>query len=140
MPNCAQTKVAYKKLWGAWQVTVMLRVARTLIAARAHPTQLFQDTYESEGRPDQTCLMRAAASGVREMLDDALSREHDIYAVDSKGRSALAHVPWSALAWRTSSHLVTVCWPREPAKGVDQDSCRWLRLPAMERGAGQAWC
>jgi hypothetical protein len=40
--------------------------------------------------------MRAAASGVWEMLDDALSRAHDIHAVDSKGRSALSHVLWSA--------------------------------------------
>ncbi|SPE32868.1 exported hypothetical protein [Acidobacteriia bacterium SbA2] len=71
-------------------------VARTLISAGADPTHLFFDTYQNEGKPDQTYLMRAAASGVWEMLDDALSRPHDIHAVDSKGRSALAHVLWSA--------------------------------------------
>jgi hypothetical protein len=71
-------------------------VSRTLISAGADPTQLFPDTYQNEGKPDQTYLMRAAASGVWEMFDDALSRPHDIHAVDSKGRSALAHVLWSA--------------------------------------------
>jgi hypothetical protein len=40
--------------------------------------------------------MRAAASGIWEMLDDALSRPHDIHTVDSQGRSALGHVGWSA--------------------------------------------
>jgi hypothetical protein len=73
-----------------------VEAARTLIAAGADPTQLFHDTYGSDGKPDQTYLMRAAASGVWEMVDDALSREHDIHAVDSKGRSALAHILWSA--------------------------------------------
>jgi len=38
--------------------------------------------------------MRAAASGVWEMLDDALTRPHDIHAVDP-GRSAVGHVVWS---------------------------------------------
>jgi len=73
-----------------------VEAARTLIAAGADPTQLFHDTYQSEGKPDQTYLMRAAGSGVWEMIDDALSRSHDIHAVDSQGRSALAHVVWSA--------------------------------------------
>ena len=73
-----------------------VEVAQTLIAAGADPTQLFRDTYQSEGMPDQTYLMRAAASGIWEMLDDALSRPHDIHAVDSKGRSAVGHVLWSA--------------------------------------------
>ena len=67
-----------------------------LIAAGADPTQLLRDTYQSEGEPDQTYLMRAAASGVWEMLDDALTRPHDIHAVDSQGRSAVGHVVWSA--------------------------------------------
>jgi hypothetical protein len=73
-----------------------VEVARTLISVGADSTQFFLDTYQNEGRPDQTYLMRAAASGVWDMLDDALSRAHDIHAVDSKGRSALAHVLWSA--------------------------------------------
>jgi hypothetical protein len=72
-----------------------VELAQTLIAAGADPTQLLRDTYQSEGKPDQTYLMRAAASGVWEMLDDALSRPHDIHAVDSKGRSAVGHVVWS---------------------------------------------
>ena len=71
-------------------------VARTLIAAGADPTQLFRETYRSEGKPDQTYLMRAAASGIWEMIDDAFSRPHDIHAVDSQGRSAIGHVVWSA--------------------------------------------
>ncbi len=70
--------------------------ARTLIAAGADATQLFHETYDLEGKPDQTYLMRAATSGVWEMIDDALSRPHDIHAVDHLGRSALGHVLWSA--------------------------------------------
>lgn len=73
-----------------------VEVARMLISAGADPTQLFFDTYQNEGKPDQTYLMRAAASGVWDMFDDALSRPHDIHAIDSKGRSALVHVLWSA--------------------------------------------
>jgi hypothetical protein len=73
-----------------------VEVARTLIAAGADPTQLLWDTYKSEGKPDQTYLMRAAASGIWEMIDDALSRPHDMHAVDSQGRSAIGHVVWSA--------------------------------------------
>jgi hypothetical protein len=73
-----------------------VEVARTLIAAGADPTQLFHETYRSDRKADQTYLMRASASGIWEMLDDALGRPHDIHAVDSQGRSALAHVLWSA--------------------------------------------
>jgi len=73
-----------------------VEVAQTLIAAGADPTRLLQDSYQPEGKPDQTYLMRAAASGIWEMLDDALSRPHDIHTVDSQGRSALGHVGWSA--------------------------------------------
>ncbi len=73
-----------------------VEVARLLIAAGADPTQLFRDTYASDSKPDQTYLMRASASGIWAMLDDALSRPHDIHAVDGQGRSALAHVLWSA--------------------------------------------
>jgi hypothetical protein len=73
-----------------------VEVARTLISAGADATQLFLDTYQNEGKPDQTYLMRAAASGIWEMIDDALSRPHDIHAVDSQGRSAVGHVVWSA--------------------------------------------
>jgi hypothetical protein len=40
--------------------------------------------------------MRAAASGIWEMIDDAFSRPHDIHAIDSQGRSAIGHVVWSA--------------------------------------------
>lgn len=73
-----------------------VEVARMLIAAGADPTQLFRETHQSEDTPDQTYLMRAAASGIWEMLDDALSRPHDVHAVDSHGRSAVGHVLWSA--------------------------------------------
>ena len=73
-----------------------VEAARALISAGADPTLSFLDTYQNEGVPDQTYLMRAASSGVWEMLDDALSRPHDIHAVDRQGRSALAHVLWSA--------------------------------------------
>ncbi len=73
-----------------------VEVAKTLIAAGADPTQLFRGTYHSESKPDQTYLMRAAASGIWEMLDDALNRPHNIHAVDSNRRSAVGHVIWSA--------------------------------------------
>lgn len=73
-----------------------IEVARMLIAAGADPTQLFLDTYQNEGKPDQTYLMRAAASGAWDMIDDALGRQHDIHAVDSQDRSAVGHVVWSA--------------------------------------------
>src|SRR5262249_36986494 len=73
-----------------------VELARTLIAAGADSTQLSRGTYQSESKRDQTYLMRAAASGVWEMLDDALSRPHDIHAVDRQGRSAVGHVVWSA--------------------------------------------
>lgn len=72
-----------------------VEVARILIDAGADPAQLFHDTYEPNGKADQTYLMRAAESGVWEMLDDALSRPHDIHAIDRQGRSALAHVVWT---------------------------------------------
>jgi hypothetical protein len=88
----AGMQVALGRVAGAGNV----EAARTLIAAGADPTQLFRGSYQSEGKPDQTYLMRAAASGIWEMLDDALSRPHDIHAVDSKGRSAVGHVAWSA--------------------------------------------
>lgn len=91
-------------------------VARTLIAAGADPTQLFQDNYQSESKPDQTYLMRAASSGVWEMIDDALSRPHDIHAVDRQGRSALGHVVWSAPRAEDIFPSLTACSPREPAK------------------------
>jgi len=73
-----------------------VEAAQTLVAAGADPTQLLRDTCQSEGKPDQTYLMRAAASGIWEMIDDAFSRPHDIHAVDSQGRSAIGHVVWSA--------------------------------------------
>jgi hypothetical protein len=46
--------------------------------------------------PDETFLMRAVESGVWSMIDDALSRPHDIHAVDHNGRSALAMVIWTS--------------------------------------------
>ncbi len=114
-------------------------VARTLIIAGADPTQLFLDTYQNEGKPDQTYLMRAAASGVWEMVDDALSRPHDIHAVDSKGRSALSHVLWSAPPMEDISPLVD----RLLAAGASKaeltktlaDACDYT----VARRSGQTW-
>jgi hypothetical protein len=83
-----------------------VEVARTLIAAGADPTQLLRDNYLSEGKPDQTYLMRAAASGIWEMLDDALGRPHNIHAVDSKRRSAVGHVVWFAPPMEDISPLI----------------------------------
>jgi hypothetical protein len=72
-------------------------VAHMLIAAGANPQALFQDTGNSDEKPDdQTYLMRAVESGVWSMIDDALSRPHDIHAVDRDSRSALAIVIWTS--------------------------------------------
>jgi hypothetical protein len=123
-----------------------VEVARALIAAGADSTRLFDDTYESEGKPDQTYLMRAAASGVWEMIDDALSRPHDIHAVDSRGRTALGHVVWSAPPREDIFPLVD----RLLAAGADKeeltktlaDSCdnpQW-REGLAKRGANSTIC
>jgi hypothetical protein len=72
-------------------------VARMLIAAGADPQALFQDSESGDKKPaDQSYLMRAVESGVWSMIDDALSRPHDIHAVDHDGRSALAMVIWTS--------------------------------------------
>jgi hypothetical protein len=74
-----------------------LDVAYMLIEAGANPQALFQDTGSSDEKPDdQTYLMRAVESGIWSMIDDALSRPHDIHAVDRDGRSALATVIWTS--------------------------------------------
>lgn len=123
-----------------------VEVARTLIAAGADPTQLFHDTYGSDGKPDQTYLMRAAASGIWDMLDDALSRPHDIHTVDSQGRSALAHVLWSAPPMENIFPLVDRLLgagaskkelTRTLADGCDSPQ---LREGLVKRGADPAVC
>lgn len=74
-----------------------VEIARMLIAAGADPQASFQDTYNANEKPaDQTFLMRAVESGIWSMIDDALSRPHDIHAVDHDGRSALAMVVWTS--------------------------------------------
>jgi hypothetical protein len=74
-----------------------LDVARMLISAGADPQALLQDTQSGDEKPaDQTYLMCAVESGVWSMIDDALSRPHDIHAVDHDGRSALAMVIWTS--------------------------------------------
>jgi len=74
-----------------------IEIARMLIAAGADPQASFQDTYNADEKPaDQTFLMRAVVSGVWSMIGDALSRSHDIHAVDHDGRSALAIVIWTS--------------------------------------------
>jgi hypothetical protein len=72
--------------------------ARLLMAAGADPKALFQDNPSQPGMPaDQTYLMCAVKSGVWSVIDDALSRPHDIHAVDRDGRSALAQLTWTSL-------------------------------------------
>jgi hypothetical protein len=123
-----------------------VEVARTLITAGADPTQLFRETYQSEGKPDQTYLMRAATAGVWEMLDDALTRPHDIHAVDSQGRSAVGHVVWSAPPAEDIFPLVD----RLLAAGASKqeltralidvcDKPQW-RVGLVQRGADSAVC
>jgi hypothetical protein len=123
-----------------------VEVARTLIAAGADPTQLFHDTYGSDGKPDQTYLMRAAASGIWDMLDDALSRPHDIHAVDSQGRSALAHVLWSAPPMENIFPLVDRLLGAGASKKeltrtlADGCDSRQWREGLVKRGADPAVC
>jgi hypothetical protein len=70
-------------------------LARALINAGADPTARLGGRYERRTL-DRTYLMLAAASGVWAMIDDALSRPHDFHAADSKGRTALFHIAYSA--------------------------------------------
>jgi hypothetical protein len=123
-----------------------VEVARTLIAAGADPTQLLRATYQSEGSPDQTYLMRAAASGVWEMLDDALTRPHDIHAVDSRGRSAVGVVVWYAPPVEDISPLVDRLLAAGASKqeltGALADACdspQW-RAGLVKRGADSTIC
>ncbi|MGC0773498.1 MAG: DUF6438 domain-containing protein, partial [Candidatus Acidiferrum sp.] len=123
-----------------------VEVARTLIAAGADPTQLFRDTYQSEGKPDQTYLMRAAASGVWEMLDDALTRPHNIHAVDSQGRSAIGHVVWSAPPaediFPLVDRLLAAGASKQELTRALADVCdkpQW-RVGLVQRGADSAVC
>ena len=75
-----------------------LGTARLLMAAGANSRALFQDNPNQPGTPaDQTYLMCAVKSGVWSVIDDALSRPHDIHAVARDGRSALAQLTWTSL-------------------------------------------
>jgi len=73
-----------------------VEIARMLIAAGADPQGLFQTRYNADKPADETYLMRAVESGVWSMIDDALSRPHDIHAIDHEGRSALGMVIWTS--------------------------------------------
>jgi hypothetical protein len=93
----AADRQAIQKALGKAAAEGQLDVAHTLITAGANPQTLFQDTGSSDEKPDdQTFLMRAVDSGVWSMIDDALSRPHNIHAVDRDGRSALATVIWTS--------------------------------------------
>jgi len=84
-----------------------------------------------------------------EMIDDALARPHDIHAADSQGRSALAHVLWSAPPpWRTSSLLPLVdlllaagAGKKELTKTlVDDCDCPQWHEGLVQRGADPTVC
>jgi hypothetical protein len=90
-------KADIQRALGKAAVEGQIEIARMLIAAGADPQASFQNTYNADEKPaDQTFLMRAVESGVWSMIDDALSRPHDIHAVDHDGRSALAIVIWTS--------------------------------------------
>jgi len=123
-----------------------VEAAQTLIAAGADPAQRFRDTYQSEGNPNQTYLMRAAASGIWEMLDDALARPHDIHAVDSQGRSAVGHVVWSAppmeAVFPLIDRLLAAGASKQELTRTLADVCDkplW-RVGLVQRGADSAVC
>lgn len=72
------------------------QIAQMLISAGADPKGLFGDRYNADRPADQMYLMRAVQSGVWSMIDDALSRPHNVHAVDHEGRSALSMVIWTS--------------------------------------------
>jgi hypothetical protein len=70
-------------------------LALVLIQEGADPTARFVGEYADQEQ-SETYLSLAAASGVWAMLDDALSRPHDIHAVDGNGRTALVNLVYNA--------------------------------------------
>lgn len=96
-PAVREDKAGLQKALGRAVAEGQAEIARMLIAAGADPQSSFQDTGNADEKPnDQTFLMRAVESGVWAMIEDALSRPHDIHAVDQDGRSALAMVIWTS--------------------------------------------
>lgn len=96
-PAIRADKQGIQRALGSAAVQGQLDTARLLIAAGADPQALFLDNPNQPGGPtDQTYLMCAAKSGVWSVIDDALSRPHNIHAVDRDGRSALAQVTWTS--------------------------------------------
>jgi hypothetical protein len=72
-----------------------LDLALTLIKEGADPRARFTGEY-TDREQNESYLSLAAASGVWGMIDDALSRPHDINAVDSNGRTALVNLVYNA--------------------------------------------
>ena len=96
-PSVRANKPDLQRALGKAASEGQVEIVRMLIAAGADPQASFQDTYNADEKPaDQTFLMRAVESGVWSMIDDALSRPHDIHAVDHDGHSALAVVVWTS--------------------------------------------
>jgi ankyrin repeat protein len=96
-PSVRANKPDLQRALGKAASEGQVEIVRMLIAAGADPQASFQDTYNADQKPaDQTFLMRAVESGVWSMIDDALSRPHDIHAVDHDGHSALAVVVWTS--------------------------------------------
>ena len=97
VPSVRANKPDLQRALGKAASEGQVEIVRMLIAAGADPQASFQDTYNADQKPaDQTFLMRAVESGVWSMIDDALSRPHDIHAVDHDGHSALAVVVWTS--------------------------------------------
>lgn len=70
-------------------------LALVLIQEGADPNARFSGQFADQEQ-NETYLSLAAASGVSAMLDDALSRPHDIHAVDREGRTALVTLAYEA--------------------------------------------
>jgi ankyrin repeat protein len=92
-PSVRANKPDLQRALGKAASEGQVEIVRMLIAAGADPQASFQDTYNADEKPaDQTFLMRAVESGVWSMIDDALSRPHDIHAVDHDGHALLRRV------------------------------------------------
>jgi len=106
-------------------------LALVLIQEGADPTARFAGEYADQEQ-NETYLSLAAASGVWAMLDDALSRPHDIHAVDGNGRTALVNLVYNAPQKEDIFPLVD----RLTAAGADHSELDRILLDTCQANSG----